>query len=133
MDAGESYGAAPVPPNEANRVKFDDLIRGTIEMPENDEDIVLLKSDGIPTYHFAHAVDDHLMRTTHVLRGTNGFPPFRSICSSSGFWASPPKYGHISPIMKGGQRRKAEDFQAEDPEAGRSVFQRKGISRRQRD
>lgn len=48
---------------------FDDMIKGKIEMPENVQDIVLLKSDGIPTYHFAHAVDDHLMRTTHVVRG----------------------------------------------------------------
>ncbi|MBQ4267243.1 MAG: glutamate--tRNA ligase, partial [Clostridia bacterium] len=48
---------------------FDDMIKGKIEMPENVQDVVLLKSDGIPTYHFAHAVDDHIMRTTHVIRG----------------------------------------------------------------
>ena len=55
--------------NSSNKIKFTDLIKGTIEITENDIDHVLLKSDGIPTYHFAHAVDDHLMRTTHVVRG----------------------------------------------------------------
>ena len=57
------------PGSEENKVIFEDGIKGKIEMPENDEDFVLLKSDGIPTYHFAHVVDDHLMRTTHVMRG----------------------------------------------------------------
>ena len=52
-----------------NKVYFTDLLKGKLELPENDEDFVLLKSDGIPTYHFAHVVDDHLMRTTHVIRG----------------------------------------------------------------
>ena len=51
------------------KVKFTDQVKGLLEVPENDEDFVLLKSDGIPTYHFAHAVDDHLIRTTHVIRG----------------------------------------------------------------
>ena len=51
------------------KLPFTDLIKGKLEIPENDEDFVLLKSDGIPTYHFAHAVDDHLMGTTHVIRG----------------------------------------------------------------
>ena len=51
-----------------------DLVRGKLELPENEEDFVLLKSDGIPTYHFAHAVDDHLMRTTHVIRGEEWLP-----------------------------------------------------------
>ncbi|MBR2893990.1 MAG: glutamate--tRNA ligase, partial [Clostridia bacterium] len=57
------------PGNAENKCFVDDMIKGKIEMPENVQDIVLLKSDGIPTYHFAHAVDDHLMRTTHVVRG----------------------------------------------------------------
>ena len=62
--------SACVPPgDESRRILIDDLIKGKIEMPENAQDIVLLKTDGIPTYHFAHAVDDHLMRTTHVVRG----------------------------------------------------------------
>ena len=57
------------PGNFENKVVFNDLVRGQIEFPENDLDIVLIKSDGLPLYHFAHVVDDHLMHTTHVLRG----------------------------------------------------------------
>ena len=56
------------------KFKITDLVKGPLEIPENDEDVVLLKSDGIPTYHFAHAVDDHLMRTTHVIRGEEWLP-----------------------------------------------------------
>ena len=55
--------------NFNHRFKFKDEIKGKMELPENDQDIVIIKSDGLPTYHFAHAVDDHLMRTTHVIRG----------------------------------------------------------------
>lgn len=76
------------PGSEERRIKFDDLIRGVIEMPENDQDIVLLKSDGIPTYHFAHAVDDHLMRTTHVIRGDEWIASTPIHLQLSGCWAS---------------------------------------------
>ena len=57
-----------------NQFKFDDLVKGKLTITENDVDHVLLKSDGIPTYHFAHAVDDHLMKTTHVVRGDEWLP-----------------------------------------------------------
>jgi len=83
------------------RVKFTDLIKGNMEIPENDEDFVLLKSDGIPTYHFAHAVDDHLMRTTHVIRGEEWLPSLAKhlqLFRYLGFKA--PKYMHIAQIMK---------------------------------
>ncbi|MBQ7303157.1 MAG: glutamate--tRNA ligase, partial [Clostridia bacterium] len=86
--------------DEARRIKFDDLIKGTIELPENDEDIVLLKSDGIPTYHFAHAIDDHLMHTTHVIRGDewiSSVPKHLQLFRLLGFRA--PKYAHLAPIM----------------------------------
>ena len=78
-----------------------DLIKGKLEMPENDEDFVLLKSDGIPTYHFAHAVDDHLMGTTHVIRGDEwlaSLPKHLQLFRYLGFKA--PKYMHIAPLMK---------------------------------
>lgn len=84
-----------------NKIKFTDLIKGTIEITENDKDHVLLKSDGIPTYHFAHAVDDHLMGTTHVVRGEEWLPslPFHiQLFSALGFKL--PKYLHISQLMK---------------------------------
>ncbi len=83
------------------KIKFTDLVKGTLEIPENDEDFVLLKSDGIPTYHFAHAVDDHLMGTTHVIRGEEWLPSLPKhiqLFSALGFKL--PKYMHIAQIMK---------------------------------
>jgi len=83
------------------KIKITDLVKGTLELPENDEDFVLLKSDGIPTYHFAHAVDDHLMRTTHVIRGEEwlpSLPKHLQLFRYLGFKV--PKYMHISQIMK---------------------------------
>ena len=83
------------------KVKFTDLIKGELELPENDEDFVLLKSDGIPTYHFAHAVDDHLMGTTHVIRGEEwlpSLPKHLQLFSYLGFKL--PKYMHIAQIMR---------------------------------
>ncbi len=92
-----------------NKIKFTDLIKGAIEITENDIDHVLLKSDGIPTYHFAHAVDDHLMKTTHVVRGEEWLPslPFHvQLFRALGFKI--PKYLHISQLMKmeGGSKKK---------------------------
>jgi len=87
--------------NTDNKIKFTDLVRGDIELTENDIDQVLLKSDGIPTYHFAHAVDDHLMKTTHVVRGEEWLPslPFHiQLFKSLGF--KMPKYLHIAQLMK---------------------------------
>lgn len=83
------------------KIKFTDLVKGDIEITENDKDHVLLKSDGIPTYHFAHAVDDHLMGTTHVVRGEEWLPslPFHvQLFTALGFKL--PKYLHISQLMK---------------------------------
>ena len=83
------------------KLKFTDLVKGNMEIPENDEDFVLLKSDGIPTYHFAHAVDDHLMGTTHVIRGEEWLPSLSKhlqLFRYLGFRT--PKYMHIAQIMK---------------------------------
>ncbi len=85
----------------SKKTPFTDLVRGKLELPENDEDFVLLKSDGIPTYHFAHAVDDHLMGTTHVIRGEEwlpSLPKHLQLFSYLGFRL--PKYMHISQIMR---------------------------------
>ncbi|NLK38816.1 MAG: glutamate--tRNA ligase [Clostridiales bacterium] len=87
--------------SSARKIKFKDLVRGSIEITENDIDHVLLKSDGVPTYHFAHAVDDHLMRTTHVVRGEewlSSLPFHLQLFSALGF--KPPKYLHIAQLMK---------------------------------
>lgn len=106
---------------------FDDLIKGKIEMPENVQDIVLLKTDGIPTYHFAHAVDDHFMRTTHVVRGDewiSSVPVHLQLFQACGF--KPPKYAHIAPIMKeenGGKRKLSK---RKDPEAAVAFYAQQG-------
>lgn len=115
------------PGDESHRITFEDTIKGKIEMPENDEDFVLLKSDGIPTYHFAHAIDDHLMHTTHVLRGDewiSSVPKHVQLFKLLGFRV--PKYGHVSPIMKldGGAKRKIS--KRKDPEAAVHFFAEQG-------
>ena len=56
------------PGREDRKIKHKDVIKGNVDFPENDQDVVIIKADGLPTYHFAHLVDDHLMRTTHVIR-----------------------------------------------------------------
>lgn len=116
------------PGSEENRIRFEDCIKGKIEMPENDEDFVLLKSDGIPTYHFAHAIDDHLMRTTHVIRGDewiSSTPKHLQLFRLLGF--KPPKYAHAAPIMKldGGAKRKIS--KRKDPEAAVRYFIEEGF------
>lgn len=116
------------PGNEDNKIIFEDTIKGKIEMPENDEDFVLLKSDGIPTYHFAHAIDDHLMHTTHVLRGDewiSSVPKHIQLFKLLGF--KPPKYGHISPIMKLDNGAKRKISKRKDPEAAVHFFAEQGF------
>lgn len=113
--------------NEDKKIFIDDLVKGKIEMPENVMDIVLLKSDGIPTYHFAHAVDDHLMRTSHVVRGDEwiaSLPVHIQLFQYLGLRA--PKYVHVSPIMKmdGGGRRKLS--KRKDPEASVEYYAQQG-------
>ena len=116
------------PGSEENKVVFEDTIKGKIEMPENDEDFVLLKSDGIPTYHFAHAVDDHLMHTTHVLRGDewiSSVPKHIQLFKLLGFKL--PKFGHISPIMKLDNGAKRKISKRKDPEAAVHFFAEQGF------
>lgn len=126
--AGKSYVIRLRSPGKpGGRVKLRDVIRGEIEMEENFLDIVLLKSDGIPTYHFAHIVDDTLMRVTQVVRGDEWIAS--APIHLQLFWLmelKPPKYAHISPIMKedGGSRRKLS--KRKDPEAAASYFAEEG-------
>lgn len=128
LEAGKPYVLRlKSPGDESRRIKFDDMVKGKIEMPENVQDIVLLKTDGIPTYHFAHAVDDHLMRTTHVVRGDEwiaSVPTHLQLFNVLGF--KPPKYAHIAPIMKeenGGKRKLSK---RKDPEAAVSYYAEQG-------
>ncbi len=128
IKAGESYVVRlRSMGSEQKRIKFDDMIKGTIEMPENDEDIVLLKSDGIPTYHFAHAVDDHLMRTTHVIRGDewiSSVPKHLQLFKVLGF--KPPKYAHVSPIMVEDNGNKRKLSKRKDPQAAMHFYAQQG-------
>ena len=89
------------PGREDRKIRHKDVIKGNVEFPENDQDVVIIKADGLPTYHFAHAVDDHLMGTTHVIRGDewlSSVPLHLQLFQELGFKA--PKYAHIAPIMK---------------------------------
>ncbi len=111
--------------SEDKKIIFEDMIRGKIEMPENVIDEVLLKSDGIPTYHFAHACDDHFMRTTHVIRAEewlSSVPKHIALFKACGFKV--PKYAHLSQVLKldeeDGNKRKIS--KRKDPEAAVSYF-----------
>ncbi|NLZ15533.1 MAG: glutamate--tRNA ligase [Erysipelotrichaceae bacterium] len=87
--------------NHENKIKVTDLIRGEFEIAENDQDIVICKSDGLPTYHFAHVVDDHFMRTTTVIRGEEwvaSLPIHVQIFDAIGW--NKPNYAHLPVIMK---------------------------------
>ena len=111
-----------------NQFKFDDLVKGKLTITENDIDHVLLKSDGIPTYHFAHAVDDHLMRTTHVVRGDEWLPtlPFHiQLFKSLGFKL--PKYVHIGPLMKMDGASKRKLSKRKDPELALTFYKAEGF------
>lgn len=111
-----------------NKIKVNDLIKGTMEMPENDIDEVIIKSDGIPTYHFAHAVDDHLMHTTHVIRGDewlSSLPKHIQLFEMLGFKA--PKYAHIAPLTKNDNGTIRKLSKRKDPEAAVSYFTEDGV------
>jgi len=111
-----------------NQFKFDDLVKGKLTITENDVDHVLLKSDGIPTYHFAHAVDDHLMRTTHVVRGDEWLPslPFHiQLFQALGFKL--PKYVHIGPLMKMDGNSKRKLSKRKDPELALTFYKAEGF------
>jgi glutamyl-tRNA synthetase len=130
IDSGEKYVVRfRSDGDENNRIFFDDIIRGKIEMPENIIDEVLLKSDGVPTYHFAHVCDDHFMRTTHVIRGEewiSSTPKHIALFKACGFRA--PKYAHTPQVMKidedDGTKRKLS--KRKDPEAAVSYFVEEG-------
>lgn len=116
--------------SDDKRIFFEDVIRGKIEMPENTIDEVLLKSDGIPTYHFAHVCDDHFMRTTHVIRGEewiSSVPKHIALFKACGFKI--PKFAHTPQVMKideeDGTKRKLS--KRKDPEAAVSYFVEEGF------
>ena len=116
------------PGREDRKIKHKDLIKGNVDFPENDQDVVIIKSDGLPTYHFAHAVDDHLMHTTHVIRSDewlSSVPLHLQLFQELGFKA--PKYAHISPIMKNDNGNKRKLSKRKDPEEAVSYYEELGI------
>ena len=126
---GESYIIRfKSPGREDRKIKHKDIIKGNVDFPENDLDIVIIKADGLPTYHFAHAVDDHLMRTTHVIRSDewlSSVPLHLQLFHELGFKA--PKYAHISPIMKNDNGGKRKLSKRKDPEAAVEYYKKEGI------
>lgn len=115
--------------NESDKLGVRDEIKGTLELTENDLDIVIRKSDGLPTYHLAHVVDDHFMHTTHVIRGEEWLPSLPihvELFNTLGFEL--PKYAHVATIMKvdqdNGTRRKLS--KRKDKEAAVSYFLEQG-------
>lgn len=126
---GEGYIIRLKSPGDfEKKVVVKDLVKGNISFPENDMDIVIMKADGLPTYHFAHLVDDYLMRTTHVIRGdewVSSLPVHIQLFNMLG--VKPPKYAHISPIMKEEDGVKRKLSKRKDPEAAMSYYHEKGI------
>ena len=129
IKAGENYVIRfKSPGREDRKIKHHDVIKGNVDFPENDQDIVIIKADGLPTYHFAHVVDDHLMRTTHVIRGDewlSSIPLHLQLFHELGFKA--PKYAHIAPIMKNDNGNKRKLSKRKDAEAAVSYYDEEGI------
>ena len=109
------------------RMIIKDLIKGELALPENDIDIIIMKGDGLPTYHFAHAIDDHLMGTTHVVRGDewiSSVPLHIQLFVALGWKA--PKYAHFAPLQKSDNGNKRKLSKRHDPEASIVYFWEKG-------
>ena len=135
LNAGMSYvirlksdGDMSLPEDQIKRIHVQDAIRGTLDMPANDQDTVILKATGIPTYHFAHVVDDHLMRTTHVVRGAEWLPslPIHVELFEKLGW-EPPIYCHTAQLMKldeEGNKRKLS--KRKDPELSLDYYRNQG-------
>ena len=116
------------PGNPKNEVEIVDCIKGKIKFPENDMDIVLLKKDGTPTYHFAHAIDDHLMHTTHVIRGdewVSSIPIHVQLFDILGF--KRPEYAHTATINKKDEGIIRKLSKRKDPEAAVSYYDEVGL------
>ncbi len=128
LEAGQSYVVRFKSSGDySKRIVIEDLVKGTMEMPENDQDIVIRKVDSFPTYHLAHVVDDHLMRTTHVTRADEwvaSIPLHLQLFESLG-WPAPP-YGHISPIQKMDGSSKRKLSKRKDPEANVLFYDQEG-------
>lgn len=124
----KSGGNHDLPQDQIRYIKVEDGIRGTLSMPENNQDVVILKANGMPTYHFAHVVDDHLMGTTHVVRGEewlSSLPIHVELFEKLGF--QPPVYCHTAQLLKldeNGNKRKLS--KRKDPELSLGYYKEQG-------
>mgnify|MGYP002769753921 CR=1 FL=1 len=124
----KSQGTPNASGADIKRTTVTDAIRGKLEVPENFQDIVIIKTTGIPTYHFAHVIDDHLMRTTHVVRGEEWLPslPIHVELFDDMGW-EPPVYCHTAQLMKIGEEgNKRKLSKRKDPELSLSYYRDMG-------
>ena len=129
LSSGDPFVTRLKSPGDFNKkVTCEDLTKGKIEFPENDLDVVLLKSDGIPTYHFAHLADDYLMRTTYILRSDEWLSSFPIHAQLFNMFRFPlPKYCHLSPVNKKDGESVRKLSKRKDPEAALSYYHKEGI------
>lgn len=132
IQAALASGLKPVvrlksPGSFNQKINIKDILLGSRELPENDQDIVILKTDGLPTYHFAHAIDDYLMGTTHVIRGNEWFPslPLHIQLFQVLGWQAP-LYAHLAPIQKIDEGKKRKLSKRHDPEANLGYYDEAG-------
>lgn len=134
IDAGKPYvvrlrstGNHNMPSEEIRYIEVEDAIRGKLSMPENDQDIIILKATGIPTYHFAHVIDDHFMRTTHVVRGEEwlmSLPIHVELFEKLGF--DMPVYCHTAQLLKLDNGNKRKLSKRKDPELSLDYYRQEG-------
>ena len=134
IDAGKPYvvrlrstGNHDLPSEEIRYIEVEDAIRGKLSMPENDQDIIILKATGIPTYHFAHVIDDHFMRTTHVVRGEEwlmSLPIHVELFEKLGF--DMPVYCHTAQLLKLDNGNKRKLSKRKDPELSLDYYRQEG-------
>ena len=113
---------------EDRKIKHKDIIKGNVTFPENDQDIVIIKADGLPTYHFAHLIDDHLMGTTIVTRGDewlSSVPLHLQLFQEMGWKA--PRYAHTPTLLKNDNGNKRKISKRKDPEAPASYYEEIGV------
>ncbi len=123
----KSSGNHDLPSEEIRHIQVEDAIRGTLSMPENDQDIIILKATGIPTYHFAHVIDDHFMRTTHVVRGEEwlmSLPIHVELFEKLGF--EMPVYCHTAQLLKLDNGNKRKLSKRKDPELSLDYYRQEG-------
>ena len=116
------------PGREDRKIKHKDIIKGNVEFPENDQDVVIIKADGLPTYHFAHVVDDHLMGTTIVTRGDewlSSVPLHLQLFQE--LWFRAPRYAHTPTLLKNDNGNKRKISKRKDPEAAASYYEEIGM------